>query len=175
MKIELVEGVGAKTEEKLEKSRFESIGAEAATQVLKHVQNEMNAIMGSIEIDTRSGQLSPAHQVVARKYVKKCVDFVENFLFGTQMKLFTARGKVSALEEVVKDLELVRDDEKRKLDGFREAAKRTLEEVRSEDEKIEVDLDTEPDSDHQKTSKKSPPMRMDIARSLGIDNKKRRR
>lgn len=170
MKIELVESLGASAEEKLEKSRFESVGAEAAAQVLKHVQNEMNAIMGSIEVDTRSGQLAPAHNVVAKKYVKKCVDFVENFLFGTQMKLFTARGKVSALEEIVKDLEGTRDSEQSKLDSFREAQRRMQEELLKAPEP-----DLVADSDHQEAPRKSSPPRMDVARSLGIDSKKKRR
>jgi hypothetical protein len=158
MKLVVLQTYGEKVEQKMEQHRLEIMATEAALKVLMMTREEHQKAMINIEADVRSGQLSPAHAVVARKYTKKCADFVDNFVKGTEIKLFMAKGKLEALQEVVGNLKSDRDDERKKLDGFRQAQERALQELQPEDKKAE--------SEASVTPKKSRKIREDVARSL---------
>jgi hypothetical protein len=164
MKLIVLQTHGEKVEQKMEQHRLEIMATEAALKVLMMTREEHQKAMVNIEADVRSGQLSPAHAVVARKYTKKCCDFVENFVKGTEIKLFMAKGKLEALQDVVSNLRSDRDEERKKLDGFRQAQERALEELKTDIAKAEPEAPV--------TSRKSRKIREDVARSLGISNKK---
>lgn len=187
VKLAIIHDHGERVERRLEQCRMEGLATEAAIQVLTLTRKEIQTINGSIEVETRAGQLSPAHAVIARKYVKKCVDFIENFLKGTEMKLFVAKGRSEALTELMAEFKAEQVDEHKKLDGFKESQARALEELKAlEEERLrkendlpiedvdvdisELDVKVEP----KVKPKKIRPIRMDVARSLGIDTKKRR-
>lgn len=170
VKLSVLQSHGEKTEQKMEQCRLESIATEAALQVLSMTTKEFHKYMGDIELETRTGNLSPAHAVVARKYVKKCLDLVEGFFKGTEMKFHQSKGKAEAYKDIVESLKNDRDEERKKLEGFKEAQQRALDEQIPIDAEGFGDADPEPDV----RSRKSRPIRMDVARSLGIDNKKRK-
>jgi hypothetical protein len=164
MKLIVLQTHGEKVEQKMEQHRLEIMATEAALKVLMMTREEHQKALINIEAETRTGQLTPAQATIARKYTKKCCDFVDNFVKGTEIKLFMAKGKLEALQDVVGNLRSDRDEERKKLDGFRQAQERALEELKTGTEKAEPEAPVTP--------RKSRKIREDVARSLGISNKK---
>lgn len=175
MKLVVLQTHGEKVEQKMEQHRLEIMATEAALKVLLMTREEHQKMMVNIEGETRTGQLTPAQAIIARKYTKKCADFVDNFIKGTEIKLFMAKGKLEALQDVVGNLKSDRDEERKKLDGFRLAQARALEEIATEPkDEAQPEPDPKVESEGPVTPRKSRKIREDVARSLDIDNKKRK-
>lgn len=164
MKLIVLQTHGEKVEYKMEQHRLEIMATEAALKALMLAREEHQKISINIESEVKTGQLTPAQGIIAKKYTKRCSDFVDNFIKGTEIKLFMAKGKLEALQEVVGTLKSDRDEERKKLDGFRQAQERALEEQQTQEKKVE--------SDPPVTPRKSRKIREDVARSLDIPNKK---
>lgn len=167
VKLVVLQNHGERTEHKLEQLRLEIMATEAAIKVLVMTRDEFQKTMTEIDLDTRTSKLTPAQAVIAKKYTKRCLDFSENFARGTEMKLFSLRGKVEAFKEIVESLKSDRDEEKKKLDGFRNAQVVAAAQVAEE---AAVAIQSEPEI----TPKKSRPIRTDVAKSLDIDNKRKK-
>lgn len=165
MKLIVLQTHGEKVEYKMEQHRLEIMATEAALKALMLAREEHQKISINIESEVKAGLLSPAHAVIAKKYTKKCSDFVDSFIKGTEIKLFMAKGKLEALQDVVGVLRADRDEERKKLDGFRQSQERAIEQIESEAE-------SKAESDPPVTPKKSRKIREDVARSLDIPNKK---
>lgn len=172
MKLTVLQIHGEKTELKMEQCRLETVAGEAAVQVLGLTSKEFHKYMGEIELDSRTGKLTPAQAIVAKKYVQRCVDMIDGFLRGAEIKVHLTKGKMEAYKDVVECLKADRDEENKKLSGFREAQERAseLHEDRDLETSEDVDIsDLDPDRPRRRH-----PMRLDVARSLGIDTKKRK-
>lgn len=167
VKLAVLQGHGEKTEQKMEQLRLEAMATEAAIKVLVMASNEFQKFMSEIDIETRTNKLTAAQAVIAKKYVRRCLDFSENFAKGTEMKLYSIKGKIDAYKEIVDSLRADRDEEKKKLDGFRNAQAVAIAEVAAEGPITSA-------SDPEVTLKKSRPIRTDVAKSLDIDNKRKK-
>ncbi len=167
MKLAVLQNHGERTEQKLEQLRLETMATEAAIKVLVMTRDEFQKIMTEIDLDTRTNKLTPAQAVIAKKYTKRCLDFSENFARGTEMKLFAIKGKMEAFKEIVDSLKSDRDEEKKKLEGFRNAQVVALAEVAQAEAAA-----SQPEP--EVTPKKSRPIRTDVAKSLDIDNKRKK-
>jgi hypothetical protein len=167
VKLAVLQGHGEKTEQKMEQLRLEAMATEAAIRVLTMTATEFQKTMAEVDLDTRTGKLTAAQAVIAKKYVKRCLEFSENFARGTEMKLYSIKGKMDAYKEIVDSLRADRDEEKKRLEGFRHAQVVAQEQVTVEAAEV-------PSPSPDVASKKSRPIRTDVARSLDIDNKRKK-
>lgn len=132
VKINLLQTLGEKYEAKLEQSNNEYLASEAGMQITNIIKKEMDGIYHSIEGEVKNNHLSVAHAIIAKKYVRRCNDFVENFSKGVESKLNQSKGKLECLKELISYLKQEYDLEKRKLDGFNEALERAKKEKMEE-------------------------------------------
>jgi hypothetical protein len=167
VKLAVLQGHGEKTEQKMEQLRLEAMATEAAIRVLTMTATEFQKTMAEVDLDTRTGKLTAAQAVIAKKYVKRCLEFSENFARGTEMKLYSIKGKMDAYKEIVDSLRADRDEEKKRLEGFRHAQVVAQEQVAAEASEASL-------PSPEVTPKKSRPIRTDVARSLDIDNKRKK-
>jgi hypothetical protein len=128
-KLDVIFDIGAELDDNLEVVEKETHVSEGGSIALSAAHRKMGELLNVIDKEVASTELTPAQAVVARKYVNKCLDFLENFAKAAEVKLAENRGKASAFKHMRDRTKARYDAEQAAIESFKAAVERARHEA----------------------------------------------
>lgn len=119
--IRAITGLGNKFEDLLEAAKLEISRLEGMKSAISHVNKMLENQSSAADSEHSQGQVGLDAKEYAKKHLGKCLSMLKNNLTQVDASTQVAKGKVSALETVIKESHQVVQAEQRKLDAYEDS------------------------------------------------------
>jgi len=110
--------VGAKLDDQLESAEREQFSMEGAKIALTEAKNLVEQLLSHVDKDVQEGVLDVAQATLAKRWVMRSMQVVQNLALRAEVQNYQSQGKVLALRQTVKVAKSLYDAEKANLDAL---------------------------------------------------------